>query len=192
MSYCLFELARNPDVMRKVQEEIDRVFRNTDPEEVTYEMLDEIDYLDCCVNETLRLYPPIPVLNRISSNDYKIPGKDLTIPKGTSVWIPMMGLHRDPEIYENPLQFKPERFSDSPNGTKTGKGTFYMPFGDGPRICIGLRLSKIIAKLGLLMIVSKFNFELNDKTMIDEVLEFSPNQGILNPIKPFNFKISRR
>jgi cytochrome P450 family 6 len=134
MSFCLFELARNKDVQQKVQEEIDRVMKTAGPEGMTYDLLNEMKYLDCCVDETLRKYPLVPVLFRISTKDYKIPDTDVIIEKDTSVFIPLMGMQRDPNIYENPLQFKPERFIDSPTGNpKISAGIVYAPFGDGPR-----------------------------------------------------------
>jgi cytochrome P450 family 6 len=138
------------------------------------------------------MYPPVPLLFRSCLKDYKVSDSDLVIPKGTSVFIPLMGLQRDPEIFENPLQFKPERFENSPNGNGNSKGLFYLPFGDGPRICIGMRMGKLTTKLGLSLILSNFNVELNDKEMMHEVLKFHPNQLVLNPMKPFNLKVTKR
>lgn len=192
MSFCLFELARNPESFRKVQEEVTRVIKAAGPDGITYEMLDQLPYLEACIYETLRLYPPVPFIFRSCLKDYKVPETDLVIPKGTSVFIPLMGLHRDPEIYENPLEFRPERFLNSTTGNGNSKGLFYMPFGDGPRICIGMRMGKLTTKLGLSLILSKYNIELNDKEMMHEVLKFNPKQGLLNPMKVFNFKISKR
>ena len=192
MFFCLFELSRNPEALQKVQEELDEVSKNSETDELTYKTLDQLTYLDCCIMETLRLYPSVPFIFRECSKDYNVPDSKLVIPKGTSVFVPLMGLHRDPEIFENPLQFKPERFLNSSNGSGNSKGLFYLPFGDGPRICIGMRLGKFSAKLGLASILSKFNFELTDKEMMNEVLEFHPNQAILNPVKAFNLKVTVR
>jgi cytochrome P450 family 6 len=134
MSFCMYELARNKDVQRKVQEEIDRVMKSAGPEGLTYDLLAEMKYLDCCVDETLRKYPIIPVLFRLNTKDYKIPGSDVIVEKGTPVFIPIIGMQRDPEIYENPMQFKPERFLNSSTGNaKISAGIVYAPFGDGPR-----------------------------------------------------------
>ena len=130
MSYCLFELAKNLYIQRAVQDEIDR------HGDITYDSINAMKYLDCCVDETLRKYPPVPMLNRECSKDYKIPNTNLTIPKGTPILIPVLGLHRDPQIYQNPLEFKPERFATNSTGSDA-EGLYYMPFGDGPRVCIG-------------------------------------------------------
>lgn len=133
MSYCLYELSKNIYIQKAVQDEIDR------HGDITYDSINAMKYLDCCVDETLRKYPPVPVLNRECSKDYKIPNTNLTIPKGTPLLIPALGLQRDPEIYQNPLEFKPERFSSKSTGSDAD-GLYYMPFGDGPRVCIGEKL----------------------------------------------------
>lgn len=90
-------------------------------------------YVDCCIDEALRKYPINPLLFRTATQDYIIPNTNVKIDKGKNVFLPILGLQRDPEIYENPMQFKPERFLDSVNGNGNAKGLFYLPFGDGPR-----------------------------------------------------------
>lgn len=80
------------------------------------------------------MYPPLAILFRTCTRDYKLPDSDLIIEKGTSVYIPAIAMQRDADIFENPLEFIPERFIDSPTGNgKTNGGIFYLPFGDGPR-----------------------------------------------------------
>lgn len=136
MSFCLFELARNPDIQKKVQDEIDKTFKDAGTEGITYEMLADLKYLECNIDETLRKYPIVPALIRQATKDYKIPGIGQVIPTGVSVIIPVLGLHRDPEIYDDPMKYKPERFVESQSGGGKVKGLFYMPFGDGPRNCV--------------------------------------------------------
>lgn len=136
MSFCLFELARNPQIQRKVQEEIDRVLKTGGTDEITYDLMGDLKYLECCVDETLRKYPIVPVHFRTATRDYKISNSDLVIPKDTGIIIPVLGFHRDPDIYDDPMEFKPERFIDSPHGGGKVKGLFYTPFGDGPRNCV--------------------------------------------------------
>jgi cytochrome P450 family 6 len=85
--------------------------------------------------ETLRIYPPGPFLIRECTKKYKIPGTNVTIEKGTSIIIPVIGLHRDQKYYPDPEKFDPDRFSEE---MKNKKPQFtYLPFGEGPRICIG-------------------------------------------------------
>ena len=132
-NFCLLELSRNPQIQQKVQNEIDKVIKNSNSTELTYEMLGELKYLECCIDETLRKYPIGPILVRECLKDYAVNGTDQVIEKGTAVFIPLLGLHRDPDIFEDPLEFKPERFLDSMTGNGTSGGLFYLPFGDGPR-----------------------------------------------------------
>jgi cytochrome P450 family 6 len=192
LSFCLFELARNPEIQKKVQQEVDRVFKAHSIDEITYEMLSDLKYLENCVDETLRKYPVVPILFRAATRDYKVAESDLIIPKGTPVMIPILGIHRDPEIFENPMEFKPERFENSPNGNGNSEGVFYAPFGEGPRNCIAMRHGKLTTKLGLALIMRKFQLELNDKTMIDKELEFNTSQFVLSPTKPFEIKVTLR
>lgn len=190
MSYCLFEIARNPEVQKKIQAEIDEVLRND--ENFSYDSLSKLKYLECCIDEALRKYPIVPIHFRVAAKDYKINESDKIIPKGTSVFIPVLGMQRDPEIYDNPMEFIPERFLDSPHGGGKVDGVFYTPFGDGPRNCIGMRLGKITTKIGLALILKKFNIQHTDQDFLTKELEFHPNQFVLTPKKPFNLKISMR
>lgn len=193
MFYCLFELAKNQDAQQKVQNEIDAVYKKMGKDGVTYDTMAEMKYLECCIDETLRKYPIAPTLVRKCTKDYIVSGKEgLIIPKGTSIFIPTLGHQRDPEIYENPLAFKPERFFNSPHGKGNAKGLFYLPFGDGPRSCIGMRMAKLTTKMGLAVILSKFKLELCDKQMLDKEMEFHPNQFILTPLKNHLIKVTAR
>lgn len=85
--------------------------------------------------ETLRKYPFGPFLNRHCDEDYMIDETGLTIEKGISVIIPLYGIHHDPKYFPDPNKFDPERFSDE--NRKSIEGCTYLPFGDGPRNCIG-------------------------------------------------------
>lgn len=135
-NFCLFEITRNPLVQKKVHEELDKVLKSIDINEVTYEQLNELKYLDCCIDEALRKYPIVPILNRECTKEYKIPNTEMVIEKGTPIVIPLLGIQRDPDVYDEPMKFIPERFLTSSNGNAKAKGICYSPFGDGSRICI--------------------------------------------------------
>jgi cytochrome P450 len=85
--------------------------------------------------ETLRKYPPLPVLNRECTKTYKIPDTDIVLEKGTLTAIPVLALHHDPKYYPDPQKFDPERFSEEEKAKR--HHYVYLPFGEGPRICIG-------------------------------------------------------
>jgi len=138
------------------------------------------------------MYPPAPLLFRECVKDYQVRDTNLIIPQGTPVMIPVFNYHRDPAIYDDPLVFRPERFLNNPVGTDKGKGLFYLPFGDGPRNCIGMRMGKLTTKLGLALMLAKFNFELNDKSFENKELEFHPSSFVLAPVTNFDFRITSR
>ena len=87
------------------------------------------------ISESLRMYPVLPIIDRITKSDYKIDETGLIIEKGTPILIPMLGLHYDPKYFTNPDVYDPEHFSDE---NKTSRNPYvFMPFGIGPRSCIG-------------------------------------------------------
>lgn len=96
------------------------------------------------VSETLRMYPPLGYLNRIPNETYKVPNFDLVIEKGTPIYIPMLGLHYDPEYFPNPNKFDPERFNEE--NKRDRPACVYFPFGEGPRACIGEKINSEIKK----------------------------------------------
>lgn len=85
------------------------------------------------VTEGLRRYPFLPVLNRVVTSPYQLPGTNITLQKGERITVPVYPIHMDPTYYTDPEKFDPERFKDN-NHRPSSK---YMPFGDGPRMCIG-------------------------------------------------------
>ncbi|XP_037043226.1 probable cytochrome P450 6d5 [Bradysia coprophila] len=193
LSFCIFELARNPRVQRKIQEEIDRVLAAHGNKGFTYEMVHELKYLECCIDEALRKYPIVPLLFRVANEDFRVPDTNLVVPKGTEMMIPVLGIQRNPDIYDNPLEYRPERFLDSSTGsTSETKGCYYLPFGDGPRNCIGMRLAKVTTKIGMATVLAKFNVELVDKSLENVELDIDPHQFIHTPLKPFNLRLTPR
>lgn len=172
-TFCLFELAKNPKIQEKVHKEIDKVISK---QEITYDAIKSLKYLECCVLESLRKYAAVPLLSRYCTADYKIPKSDLVIPKGTALQIPAFQMHRDPDIYDNPLEFRPERFLNSPTGNPKVQGLTYFAFGDGPRHCIGMRMAKLNLSLGLTHLLSKFKFELVDEKLYHQEIELDIKQ----------------
>ncbi|KAH1021285.1 hypothetical protein HUJ04_010820 [Dendroctonus ponderosae] len=86
------------------------------------------------VRETLRKYPVLPFLDRTCLRDYKVENSDLVIEKDLDVYIPMFALHYNPEFFPQPQKYDPQRFADKCK--INNEGLYYVPFGDGPRICI--------------------------------------------------------
>ncbi|EFA09142.1 cytochrome P450 9D4 [Tribolium castaneum] len=180
-SFLAHELATNPDVQRKLQEEIDSVLEENQ-EKISYITIQSMKYLDQVISESLRLWPPAPQTDRLCNTDFVLePTKPherrFTIEKGVTIIIPFYGIHRDPEYFPNPDKFDPERFSDE-NKAKIVPGT-YMPFGVGPRNCIGSRLALLELKTLFFHLLSKCDIVTNSKTVIP--LKISPNNGNITP-----------
>ncbi|XP_043278111.1 cytochrome P450 6k1-like [Venturia canescens] len=163
LSLTLYELALSPDIQTKLREEINSGIESNNGD-ITYDMVTTLPYLDMVVSEALRKWPPLGFLDRVANADYKIPNSDDVIEKGTPVYISMLGLHYDPRYYPDPQKFDPERFSEE--NKKNRKAFVYMPFGDGPHICIGLRLGLLQVKLGLIHILSEYEVTPCKETMI--------------------------
>lgn len=130
----LYELAKSPEVQKKVIQEIDDVIKMHN-NELTYEAIGDMKYLDMTLMETLRKHPVAGALTRITVKDYTFSDIGVTIPKNTSVMIPIMGFHNDPQYFPEPEEFRPERFTKEENSKRHPLA--FLPFGEGPRGCIG-------------------------------------------------------
>ncbi|KAK9884812.1 hypothetical protein WA026_009039 [Henosepilachna vigintioctopunctata] len=169
MSFCLYEVSKNKSIQDRIREEIRRVLQGHDGK-LTYEALMEMSYLDQVVNETLRKYPPVPGLPRICNKDYKVPGTDLVLEKGVRVMISVAGIHHDPDYYADPEKFDPDRFSEDNKKNLTPNS--FLPFGEGPRYCIGARFGLMQTKVGLVALLLNYELSINKKTQ--EPLQFDP------------------
>ncbi|XP_012253053.2 cytochrome P450 9e2-like [Athalia rosae] len=157
MSFVSQHLALNSNVQKKLQAEIDEMMKKSRGK-VSYEEINAMKYLDAVVNETLRMYTPGVMLDRIGSRGFTLPpalpGLDpLHMKPFQNVWIPVHSLHHDEKYYSNPDQFDPERFNDE-NKDKIDPLT-YLPFGIGPRICIANRFALMVVKLALFYLLAK-------------------------------------
>ncbi|NP_001303638.1 probable cytochrome P450 6d5 [Cimex lectularius] len=134
----VFELSRNPEVQKKLRSEIKRAVEERN-EGLSYETLNAIPYLSYVIQETTRMYPVLGVIKRVCTKPYNI--GDFSVPVGMDIIFPVRSLHYDPRYFEDPHSFKPERFAEG----KTPE--VFMPFGKGPRICIGMRFAESELKL---------------------------------------------
>ncbi|CAH1382463.1 hypothetical protein MTP99_006423 [Tenebrio molitor] len=174
MTFALYELAKHEDIQKKLRQEIDSVLDKHNGQ-MTYDSIQDMKYLNQVIDETLRLHPPGSLTDRKCIEDYKIPDQDVVIEKGTTVLIPIMGIHYDEEYYPEPEKFDPERFSDE--NKKTRHNFAFMPFGEGPRNCIGMRFGLLQSKMGLVSLLKNYKFTVNKKTV--EPLQYQPRHFVL-------------
>ncbi|XP_011699842.1 PREDICTED: cytochrome P450 9e2-like [Wasmannia auropunctata] len=155
MSFAAHEIAANPEVQTKLQQEIDKVLEDSNGK-VSYEAINRLEYLDAVLNETLRLYPPVIFLERICKETYELPPalpdeKPFIMKKDMRFWIPVFAIHRDEKYYDNPEKFYPERFLDN----KMHNSLYYIPFGLGPRMCIANRFAMLEVKVLLFHLLAR-------------------------------------
>lgn len=170
VEWAMAELMKNPRVLAKAQEELDRV--------VGYEhVMSEVDisslpYLQCVAKESLRLHPPTPLmLPHQAGSNVKIGGYD--VPKGTVLHVNVWAVARDPDVWEKPLEFRPERFLEEDVDMK-GHDFRLLPFGAGRRVCPGAQLgiNLVTSMIGRLL----HHFEWESK---GEIVDMEENPGIV-------------
>ncbi|CAG9858621.1 unnamed protein product [Phyllotreta striolata] len=175
MSFVLFEIAQNSGAQGRLREEINEVL-SKNGNKFTYEVISNMPYLEACLNETLRKISIIDLV-KICTEDYTYestaPGfkpLKINIKAGTSILLPVDGLHRDPVYFPDPDKFLPERFLDKQD--EGFKKHLYIPFGDGPRICLGQRFGILQIKVGVAYIIKHYQLSVNSKTQLP--LKFNP------------------
>lgn len=205
MQFALYELARNPEIQEEAVVHIRTVLAKHN-NEFTYECMQDLDFLHRIIQgefselgnliiitfillpETLRKFPAVPTLLRQVTKDYKVPGMDVVLPKGLLNIIPVLGIHMDPQYYKDPEEFRPERFE--PKEVSNRPSCAYLPFGEGPRICPGLRFGMMQAKVGLVALLTNFKFSPTERTQ--EPLVFDKLNGILAPKGGIYLKVEKR
>lgn len=177
MAFTAYFLATNPHFQEKLRKEI-REAQKSNPTAQIYDLVHSIDYLDCVINESLRLCPPIFQMNRSCHEDYDFNG--FHIPAGMEVIIPTYAVHRDPEAWPNPEKFDPERFRAE---TEDDRHAYqFLPFGAGPRNCIAMRFALMEIKIALVKILMRYKFVQSPETQVPLALHtgvmLSPRNGV--------------
>ncbi|XP_051173284.1 cytochrome P450 6B1-like [Leptopilina boulardi] len=185
MSHALYEIALNPQIQDKLRNEIQQVLSKSDGK-LTYDNVKSMKYLHKVFQETLRKYPPATMLQRQVSEKYTFPGTKVTIPKNSKVWIPVFAIQRDPNNYPKPEVFNPERFEDEEVNLR--HPMLFLPFGEGPRNCIGARFAVFQTKVGLIKILQNFRVEKCEKTPMTYVI--NPKAIVLSPQEDIYLKFT--
>ncbi|XP_055613818.1 probable cytochrome P450 6a14 [Uranotaenia lowii] len=173
MALCLYELALNQEIQDKARENIRQILAKHGS--VSYDALLKMKYLENCINETLRKHPPLPLTAREVTKSYHIPDMDVTLEEGTRVLIPIHAIQNDPQYYADPERFDPDRFD--PEKMVTWHPLQFIPFGYGPRNCIGFRFGMMQMILGLANMLDRFRFTVSDRTPVP--LEFDSTKYIV-------------
>ena len=170
LCYLSYEIAKNQDVQTKVQKEIVEVLERAAKEgrSFTYEDLNQLHFLDACITEVLRLHPVDFRTFRRSTRPTTLQynGTKIEIPFDQLVKVPLHSLHFDETLFDNPFEYKPERWQSS-GGEKQAKNRSFMAFGAGPRMCPGANFAALNAKLVMVNILGRYKIDLTPKTCVD-------------------------
>ena len=154
ISFCLHLLGRHPEHQKTLQDEIE----NVEGKDV-FEKVKNMKFLDLCLKEVLRLYPPVPLIARELEEDTVIDGHKIY--KNTDVAVAILWLHRNDKYWEEPTKFDPYRFTQK--NLEERDPFSYVPFSAGPRNCIGQRFALLEAKIYIFYILKNFNLRSNQK-----------------------------
>ncbi len=151
LAWLLHLLGQHPDVMARVRDEIDVNLQGAAP---TIDNTAQLRYLQCVIDETLRMYPPIHLGTRRILGDLQYKGYDL--PEGRRANYSIYLTHRTPEFWPDPGVFNPDRFL--PENERGRQPYTYLPFGGGPRNCIGAAFAQVEAKIVIARLIQTFDF----------------------------------
>ena len=167
LAFTLHHLAMSPDIQDKLRSEIKETIKSN-VNMPLYDVVQNIDYLDCVIKEAQRLYPAAAIVNRECSEDYDHNG--IHIPAGTEVVIPIYALHHDPDAWVDPEKFDPDRFQGPAKETR--HPFQFLPFGSGPRNCIGMRFALMEIKMAMVKMLSKYKIVQSPETQVPLVVDF--------------------
>ncbi|XP_031737570.1 cytochrome P450 71A1-like [Cucumis sativus] len=165
LEWSMAELMRNPTAMKKVQEEVRTIVGKKT--KIETKDIQKMEYMKCVIKETLRLHPPGPLLlPRETTGSFNLEGYQ--IPPKTRVWINVWTMQRDPEIWESPNQFVPERFMEEKKAVDfKGHDFEFIPFGSGRRMCVGMSFGIASFEYVLANLLHWFDWKLPDGKLLD-------------------------
>jgi cytochrome P450 len=175
LAWTFYLLARHRDVATRVYEEVDRALNGRAP---TLADLPSMPYAKCVIQESMRLYPPAWIVGRRAIADDELCG--YRVAAGTQVLISPFATHRHPKFWEDPEAFDPDRFSPE---RSAGRAAYaYLPFGGGPRVCIGNAFAMMEAQLILAQVSQRYRLELAPGARVEPVRGITLSPGPALPM----------
>ncbi|XP_057367282.1 cytochrome P450 4C1-like [Daphnia carinata] len=183
LGWFLYSMAANPDYQEKVWNELQSTFGDSE-RDFKQEDISNLKYFECCIKETLRIYPSVPGFERTVVEDIQL--GEYLVPAGCTLGFLVFAAHRNPKYFPDPLVFNPERFF--PDETIGRHPYAYVPFSAGPRNCIGQRFALLESKTVLSTLLRRFKFEIAPSAK-PPILS---NQLTLKSMNGINLLVSRR
>lgn len=179
LSWTWYLLALHPDVAQRVRQEVDGVVGGRAP---SAEDLENLTFTDQVLKESMRLYPPVWIVSRRAKQSDQISG--YRIPADGVVAVSPYATHRHPRYWERPEHFDPTRFE--PERERERHPFAYVPFGGGPRLCIGGAFALMEAKMVVASLVQRYQLDLEDPQSVrpEPLVTLRPEGGLLMRIHP--------
>ncbi|TDG49922.1 hypothetical protein AWZ03_003698 [Drosophila navojoa] len=166
ITLTLYEIAQQPLIVEKLQTEIQEL--NLKDGQLAFEQLMGLKYMDMCVKETLRKYPPVPIIERVCRKRYTLPGSKLSIGVGKTLMVPLLAIQRDGRYFSEPLKYKPLRFlHNQPDGGGQQCPSVIASFGIGGAQCVAQNFAKMVIKLALVRLLQSYDLELDASAMVE-------------------------
>eukprot|EP00457_Paulinella_chromatophora_P004676 gb/GEZN01004688.1/.p1 GENE.gb/GEZN01004688.1/~~gb/GEZN01004688.1/.p1 ORF type:complete len:509 (-),score=62.17 gb/GEZN01004688.1/:394-1833(-) len=178
LSFALYHLAKHPDIANKVLAEIREFGPASDDEPWTMRQLNDLTYTGAVIKESLRLYPPAPAFVRSSREEMEVGG--YVFPAETPFLICSYVMHRDPKLWPNPEEFRPERFLEK---DASRSGLAWVPFASGARNCLGMAMALLESKMVLASVIRRFEFSSPD---------FELKEKVINVLRPESMNLEMR
>lgn len=178
LTWILFLLDQHPEEKEKLRAEFTEVLGDKTPEAGD---LKQLPYLTALIEEAMRLYPPAWITDRVALEDDEFNG--IPIPKGMVIVPYIYGIHHSPLLYDEPEAFRPERML--PENKKERHPFAYLPFGGGPRLCIGLNFAMFEMQLALIHLLRHYDFELVNRRPVkaQPYLTLRPKEAVMMRVK---------
>ena len=173
LAWTFYMITQHADVRERVYAEVDEALGGRDPRA---DDLSALQYTGWVFEEAMRLYPPVWTISRTATRDDEVCGKP--IPKGTTVMLSPYAMHRNPEIWPEPEEFRPERFH--PDEVAKRPRYSYFPFGGGPRVCLGNRFAMMEAKIMMAMVIQRYRLSVlpGQEIVAEPMITLRPRNGI--------------
>ncbi|XP_014250631.1 probable cytochrome P450 6a14 isoform X1 [Cimex lectularius] len=180
MNMTFYQLSKNPGIQERVREEINEKVREYGS--LSFDSVKDMTYLDMCLKETMRMYPPAQVLFRTCTKEYTFTN-GLVVKPGEKLMIPVYAIHSSDEYYPDPTKFDPERFGPD----VFQRPCTFLPFGEGPRVCIAMRFAIQQMKFGLAKVLMSYKIKVNPKTK--EPIELNKKSFVTTTKYPIYFDL---
>ncbi|XP_014476305.1 PREDICTED: cytochrome P450 6a2-like [Dinoponera quadriceps] len=180
LSFVAYQLAQHPLIQQRLRDEVETVLARYDGQ-LTYESLKELTYMDQVISESQRHYTSGGAMGKVCTEEFELKGSDglrCRVKPGTKIIISVFGLHKDPKYWPDADVYDPERFAAN-RRAEIKKFTF-LPFGEGPRACVGMRMALLQVKACLATFIRKYTLKISPKTQ--EPLRMQPGSFLTAPI----------